>query len=70
MHGHHAYSLFVPRTAAMQQIKCLNARPPGIYCKTGNFHAILIFANFAIVTKTQKLIFVNIFAHHYNMRVQ
>ena len=33
----------------------------------GNFRVRLIFANFAIFIKTQKLIFVNIFAHHYNM---
>ena len=33
-----------------------------IYCKTGNFRMRLIFANFAIVIKTRKLIFVNIFA--------
>ena len=37
------------------------------YCKTGNFHVRLIFANFVIVIKMRKLIFVNIFAYHYNI---
>ena len=41
--------------------------PWSTYCKTGNFQVRLIFANFATVKKTQKLIFVNIFAHHYNI---
>ena len=31
------------------------------YCKTGNFRMQLIFANFSIVIKMRKLIFVNIF---------
>ena len=34
---------------------------------TGNFRVRLIFANFATVIKTRKLLFVNIFAHHYNI---
>ena len=41
-----------------------------VYCKTGNFRVRLIFANFAIVIKTRKLIFVNIFAYYYNIWVK
>ena len=41
-----------------------------IYRKTGNFCVRLIFANFAIVIKTRKLIFVNIFAQYYIIWVQ
>ena len=41
-----------------------------LYCKTGNFRVRLIFANFATVIKTRKLIFVNIFALYYNIWVQ
>ena len=38
-----------------------------VYCKTGNFRVRLIFAKFVIVIKTRKLIFVNMFAYHYNI---
>ena len=45
----------------------LSQRCSEIYCKTGNFRVRFIFANFAIAIKMRKLIFVNIFAHHYNI---
>ena len=38
--------------------------------ETGNFCVRLIFANFSIVIKTRKLIFVNIFAQYYSIWVQ
>ena len=61
-----------PRNNRRRTKKSPNVRPalhswPENYCKTGNFRERLIFANFAIVIITRKLIFVNIFAHHYNM---
>ena len=52
--------LFLPIIKFLEQLK-------SDYCKTGNFRMRLIFANFAIVIQTRKLIFVNIFAHHYNI---